>query len=167
MSAPAKFVEFWGPSTWKALHSIAYTAPVSPTIEQQREYVDFFRALGPVLPCPSCSLHYQTHLGEHPVDASSREALVRWVYDLHDSVNRRKGKVSPPRAAVDEHYAGWSAARHAKLAASGRADLALGSSRIEEATAEEARAEVAVLVVLGALLLAAGVFLYLRRRRAA
>jgi hypothetical protein len=165
MSAPARYVEFWGPSTWRAMHSIAYTAPERPSIEEQRQFVDFFRLLGDVLPCPSCRVHYQKYMSEHPIDASSREALVQWVYDLHDSVNKRKGKESPSRAAVDAFYSNWDRARQLKYSASSHAERALGSPRMEDAAAEEMRWDAAAAAVAVAAVAVAGAIWYARRRR--
>lgn len=163
MSAPARYVEFFGPSLWRTMHSVAYTAPEHPTIEQQREYVDFFRALGPVIPCPACAAHYQEYLNKHPIDASSREALVNWMYELHDSVNKRKGKTSPSRAAVDAHYAGWNRARQLKYSASASAERALGSPRIEDAESEEARWDLAAGAVAVAAVVVVGALVYVRK----
>jgi hypothetical protein len=163
MSAPARYVEFFGPSLWRTMHSVAYTAPEHPTIEQQREYVDFFRALGPVIPCPACAAHYQDYLNKNPIDASSREALVNWMYELHDSVNRRKGKTSPSRAAVAAHYAGWNRARQLKYSASASAERALGSPRIEDAESEEARWDLAAGAVAVAAVVVVGALVYARK----
>lgn len=111
MSAPSVWVEFFGPSTWKALHSIAhnYAAdPANPTSEERRDVIDFLRLLEKLLPCPSCRVHYGKWLQSHPIDASTRESLVRWLYDLHSDVNRRSHK---PNISYEEHkrdYSGWT-----------------------------------------------------------
>lgn len=167
MSYPARFVEFFGPALWKSLHSISFSAPEHPSIEEQRNYVDFFRALGPVIPCPACAAHYRAYLEEHPVDASSREALARWVYDLHDFVNQRKNKKSPSFETVRDHYAGWSQTRHAKFATSSARERVLASPMIEDATAEEARVDTAAVALGTGLTLAFGAtayVLYTRRQ---
>lgn len=161
MSYPARFVEFFGPALWKSLHSIAFSAPERPSIEEQRDYVEFFRALGPVIPCPSCAAHYRAYLEAHPVDASSREALARWVYDLHDYVNQRKNKTSPSFEAVRDHYAGWSQARHAKFAATASRERVLASPLIEDATAEEARVDTAAVALGTGVALALGTAVYM------
>jgi hypothetical protein len=114
---PAKFVEFHGPATWKALHSIAFCFAPAPSPEEQRAAVDFFGALRHLLPCEFCREHYAKHLAEHPVDASSGEALARWVYDLHSAVNRRRHVADDLTfEQVREMYTGWSLPRRAELA---------------------------------------------------
>ena len=92
MAYPSRFVEFFGPSTWRAMHAIAFTYPENATPETRMQYIDFFRALGPVIPCPSCSKHYMEYIDKHPIDADSRESLAKWVYELHQDVNRRNKK---------------------------------------------------------------------------
>lgn len=115
MPYPAQFVEFFGPPLWKAMHAIAFTAPESPSFEQQKDYVDFFRSLGPVIPCPSCSKHYQEYIEKNPVETESRESIAKWVYDLHDNVNQRSGKQSPSFEQVKKDYTGWNQDKHTSM----------------------------------------------------
>jgi hypothetical protein len=112
MSYPSRFVEFWGPSTWKTLHSIAWSYAEnenSPTEEEKKDIIDFFMILSKLLPCPSCRKHFSDYMLRHPIDASSRSALVRWLYDLHSDVNIRTKKTAPT-PTFEEHrrdYAQW------------------------------------------------------------
>lgn len=112
---PARYTEFWGPALWKAMHAIAFTYPDKPTPEQRKDYIDFFRTLGPVIPCPSCSTHYQEYLDKNPIDADDTESLAKWVYDLHDDVNKRKGRKSPSFEAIKNDYTGWDNKKHQAL----------------------------------------------------
>jgi len=111
MSYPSKFVEFFGPSTWKTLHSIAWNyaeVPESPTPEEKKDVIDFLRLLEKLLPCPSCGVHFGKYMEKNPINADSRDKLVHWLYDLHSDVNRRYGK---PNITFEEHkndYAGWT-----------------------------------------------------------
>ena len=113
MSYPSRFVEFFGPSTWKTLHSIAWNYAEhedAPTVEEKRDIIDFFRILENLLPCPSCRKHFGVYMLKHPIDASSRSALVRWLFDLHNDVNKRTHKETPV-LTFEEHrtdYAGWN-----------------------------------------------------------
>lgn len=117
---PARFVEFFGPSLWKSIHSIAFTYPHSPTPEHRRQYIDFFRALGPVIPCPSCAIHYQQYLNQNPIDADNRQSLAKWVYDLHDSVNKRNNKEGPSFEEVRNDYNSWDQSKQARFNESAR-----------------------------------------------
>ena len=110
MSYPSKFVEFFGPCTWKTLHSIAFnysTDPFHPTPQEQKAATDLFGSLAQLLPCEKCRSHYKAYLNKHPVDADSREALSQWVYDLHSDVNRRRHVDNVSYTEVKNDYAGW------------------------------------------------------------
>lgn len=80
------------------------------------QYIDFFRALGPVIPCPSCAQHYMGYMEKHPIDADSRESLARWVYDLHEDVNKRSHKTGLTWEQVKSDYTGWNPERARELA---------------------------------------------------
>ncbi len=115
MSYPSRFVEFWGPNTWKTLHSIAWSYAEnenSPTEEEKKDIIDFFVILAKLLPCPSCRTHFSAYMLKHPIDASSRSALVHWLYDLHSDVNIRTKKVNatPTFEQHRKDYAQWGAA---------------------------------------------------------
>lgn len=114
MSYPSRFVEFWGPSTWKTLHSIAWSYAEnenSPTEEEKKDIIDFFMILAKLLPCPSCRTHFSAYMLKHPIDASSRSALVHWLYDLHSDVNVRTKKegATPTFEQHRKDYAQWGA----------------------------------------------------------
>ena len=113
MAYPARFTEFFGPSTWKTLHCVAFTYAEDenkPTVSEKKDIIDFFRMWRKVLPCPACRDHYSRFLRKHPIDASTRDSLTRWLYALHSSVNRRinqtaDGKKYPKRTPTyEEHY---------------------------------------------------------------
>lgn len=115
MSYPSRFVEFFGPSLWKSLQSIAFTFPNDATEEQRKDYIDFFKSVGPVIPCPSCANHYQQYINENPIDAENTDSLARWVYDLHDKVNKKNNKTSPTFEEIKNDYTGWNESEHQKL----------------------------------------------------
>jgi FAD-linked sulfhydryl oxidase len=43
-------------------------------------------------PCSQCSDHFQREVASAPPDVSSRAGLVRWMCELHNSVNKRLGR---------------------------------------------------------------------------
>jgi len=55
-----------------------------------------------LLPCPNCSAHLMGHMQVHPIEPhlGSREQMVQWMIDLHNAVNREKGKPTWSREAV-------------------------------------------------------------------
>lgn len=108
---PAKYVEFFGPSTWRTMHAIAFTYgsdPEHPTPDEHKAAKAFFKSLRELIPCESCRLHYGEYLDRHPLKADNREQLARWVYDLHSDVNRRRGAPNVPYAEVVRDYTGMN-----------------------------------------------------------
>lgn len=105
MTYPSRFTEFFGPNLWKVMHAVSFTYPKTPTDEQAQQYKDFFHSLGDVIPCPGCRVHYKKYLEEHPIKLNNSDALSRWVYDLHDTVNRRNKKSSPSYDEIKDDYA--------------------------------------------------------------
>ncbi len=45
-------------------------------------------------PCPVCGVHLKDYLKEHPIypATESRALLEAYIYELHEAVNKRKGK---------------------------------------------------------------------------
>jgi len=104
MHKPAT-VEFFGPSLWKTLHSVAWTYgndPSQPTTDEKADVTQFFQLIGKVLPCPLCREHYTSYLKTHTIAADNRESLVRWVFDLHNHVNTNKENPTP-KLTWEEH----------------------------------------------------------------
>lgn len=84
----------WGTDLWKTCHRLSLAYPEMPTQKQKQAARSFFSSLGSLLPCPGCRRHYDSYFKQTFRNGSvaSREALVKWVYDLHEEVNRRLGK---------------------------------------------------------------------------
>ncbi len=78
----------WGSLTWFVIHSIAYV--YNPQKDRESYYI-FFNNLGSILPCEECRLHYKEHLNIQELNEAlnSNEALFKWVYDLHNKVNKQ------------------------------------------------------------------------------
>ena len=83
----------WGPAGWTYLHAVTLAYPDPPTDEDKANYGAFFQAVGPTLPCPDCQQNWQEHLAAGPPALESREALVRWLVDLHDRTRISQGKL--------------------------------------------------------------------------
>lgn len=47
------------------------------------------------LPCPVCKKHFSDYYAAHPISDYTRPAVRKWVFDLHQQVNDRHGKVYP------------------------------------------------------------------------
>jgi len=110
-SYPSRFTEFFGPSMWKTLHSIAWNYgadPHTPTETEQKEITDFFNLLTNLIPCPQCRTHYKNYIIEHLIDPSSRVNLTKWLHTLHNDVNRRTGKMELSYEDHSKDYNEWN-----------------------------------------------------------
>jgi len=97
----------WGPAMWHFLHTMSFNYPTAPTPQEQAQYGAFMRSLPDVLPCKYCRENLaKTYLTFPPDDhLTSRAKFSRYVYDLHETVNRMLKKVSGLTfAAVRERY---------------------------------------------------------------
>src|SRR5438309_2304078 len=52
----------WGPHVWKSLHCISFGYPINPSYEKKCQYRDFFKIIGHVLPCSTCSESYNNFI---------------------------------------------------------------------------------------------------------
>ena len=85
----------WGPSMWFTLHIISFNYPVKPTQYQKKEYFNFFKNLGYILPCSYCRLNYKKNIKSVKLDMSvmkNRKTLSIWLYNLHNEINKMLGK---------------------------------------------------------------------------
>jgi len=87
----------WGPSMWHFLHTMSFNYPVTPTPEQKKDYMDFILSLRNVLPCKYCRMNLTNNLATRPLKMchmESRETFSRFIYELHETVNKLLGKNS-------------------------------------------------------------------------
>lgn len=89
----------WGPTVWSALHVLSFAYPERPTPEDRRSALGLVRGVIALLPCEECRRHGAEYLLAKHHDWHSREAFARWVYDFHQSVNRRIGGEARASAA--------------------------------------------------------------------
>mgnify|MGYP001156963247 FL=1 len=86
--------EVWGPSGWRFMHYVALGYPDEPTEHDRMSYKRFYESLVDVLPCQGCANHYKENIANVPIDdhLKDRESLLRWTFDIHNEVNKLKGK---------------------------------------------------------------------------
>ena len=88
----------WGPSMWHTLHTISFNYPVNPDSETKKKYFEFFNSIENILPCKYCRINLKKNMKKVPLKLSTtmknRESLSRWVYNLHEEINRMLGKKS-------------------------------------------------------------------------
>lgn len=87
----------WGPPMWHFLHTMSFNYPVHPSEADKRNYSAFIKSLQHVLPCKYCRINLKTNFKNHPLRAchlANREAFSKYVYELHEIVNKLLGKTS-------------------------------------------------------------------------
>lgn len=87
----------WGPGIWHYLHTMSFNYPVTPTAADKRHYRNFVLNLKYVLPCGKCRKNLANTFKRRPIgmkDMQSRETFSRYVYELHETVNRMLDKRS-------------------------------------------------------------------------
>ena len=87
----------WGPGMWHFLHTMSFNYPVHPTKSQKSQYRNFILNLQHVLPCKHCRDNLTKNFKTFPLrmcDMENRDAFSKYVYRLHEIVNKMLGKSS-------------------------------------------------------------------------
>jgi hypothetical protein len=87
----------WGPAIWHFLHMMSFNYPVNPTPQDKKQYKEFVLNLRNVLPCKYCRINLTNNLKEKPLkmcDMANRETFSRYIYELHETVNKMLHKKS-------------------------------------------------------------------------
>jgi len=87
----------WGPAQWHMLHTISFNYPVNPTSEQKKQYRNYVLSLQNILPCGACRKNLKTNFKHLPLtmkDMESRDTFSRYIYNLHELINRMLKKKS-------------------------------------------------------------------------
>ncbi len=97
MSGDGMLTTIWGPAMWHFLHTMSFNYPVEPSVKQKKQYKQFILSLRNVLPCRYCRENLSKNLkqlnfsNKHMKD---RATFSKFVYDLHELVNKMLGKTS-------------------------------------------------------------------------
>jgi len=87
----------WGPGMWHYLHTMSFNYPVHPSLADKRHYRNFVLSLQYVLPCGKCRKNLAKNFKRLPLnmsDMKSRETFSKYVYELHEVVNKMLNKHS-------------------------------------------------------------------------
>jgi hypothetical protein len=94
-NANGMLTSIWGPSFWHVLHTISVNFPVKPSCDDKQHYKTFIMSLKHVLPCKYCRDNFVLNLKKTPLNTEAlknRENFTKWMYKLHETVNRSLGK---------------------------------------------------------------------------
>lgn len=87
----------WGPSLWHFLHTLSFNYPVSPTKIEMKQYKEFMNSMKNILPCKYCRENLKDYYKRNPLTSKvmkSRDTFSKYVYNLHEDVNKRLKKKS-------------------------------------------------------------------------
>lgn len=87
----------WGPPLWHYLHTMSFNYPVEPSQDDKKHYYDFIKNLQFVLPCKYCRMNLKTNFKQLPLkwsDMKNRETFSRYIYNLHELINKMLNKKS-------------------------------------------------------------------------
>jgi hypothetical protein len=87
----------WGPAQWHMLHTVSFNYPVNPTIKQKHQYRNYVLSMKHILPCAACRKNLKTNFRHLPLNMDvmkSRDTFSRYIYNLHELVNRMLKKKS-------------------------------------------------------------------------
>ena len=87
----------WGHSLWHSLHTISFNYPLRPTKQDKIQYRRFIHQLKYVLPCKYCRLNLKENFKCLPLKhkhMKNRDTFSRYVYDLHELINKMLKKKS-------------------------------------------------------------------------
>ena len=97
ISGDGMLTTVWGPSMWHFLHTMSFNYPVNPSAEDKEHYKAFMLSLVHILPCKYCRQNLANNYKLFPLKASdmaSRDSFSRYVYKLHELVNKLLKKKS-------------------------------------------------------------------------
>jgi hypothetical protein len=93
----------WGPILWNTMHIISLGYPETPDDATQQAAANFYRSLSFLIPCPICRDHYAKLIQMSPPATESKDALIKWVFTIHNEVNKQLGKVEISYDAFMNH----------------------------------------------------------------
>lgn len=87
----------WGPSLWHFLHTMSFNYPMNPSEEEKNNYKNYIINLKNILPCRFCRDNLKKNFKILPITKSvmtNRDSFSRYIYDLHEMINKMLGKKS-------------------------------------------------------------------------
>lgn len=87
----------FGPATWHLLHCMSFNYPKDPSECDKKKYMNFVLSLKDILPCGKCRINLEKNFKNLPLtlkNMESRESFSKYIYELHEVVNKMLGKKS-------------------------------------------------------------------------
>jgi len=107
---------FWGPPLWRTLHTLAEKLgrQTTPMIEadENRYWIQLLKSVSGAMPCALCRNHYEAWRKSNPLElfqplrrVALRDAARKWLWSLHETVNKDRGVTGPMLEQMEEMYA--------------------------------------------------------------
>jgi hypothetical protein len=86
--------EIWGPHYWFFLHSMAFNYPSTPNDTIRKKYYEVLHNFDLFIPHRDVAKYYRHLINKYPLKPylDSKEALVKWVWYIHNKVNTKLEK---------------------------------------------------------------------------
>jgi len=87
----------WGPGLWHYLHTLSFNYPWHPSPQDKHAYKNQILLLEQTLPCKYCRINLKKNFKMTPIlncHMENRDTFSRYVYLLHETVNKMLGKTS-------------------------------------------------------------------------
>ena len=84
----------WGFEAWTFLHIITFNYSLNPNFQEKKNYYQFFKNIGNVLPCSDCQIHYNKIFKYIDIKLflENRYGLIWWLYVIHNLINKKINK---------------------------------------------------------------------------
>lgn len=104
--------ETWGPHLWRLLHSVIEQVDSNAYMLSEKLFILFEVNVPKIIPCEDCRKGYLKFKLANPIQSwrfqasnHARESARVWLWNLHETVNRRLNKpVSPEIKDLPEVY---------------------------------------------------------------
>jgi hypothetical protein len=97
----------WGEPTWLFFHTMAIKVREESFAAVRGGVLNLIYTVCMNLPCPDCSVHAKKYLDSNNLfGVRSKAELKRFLYDFHNSLNRRKSVTTLTYEELDQKYIG-------------------------------------------------------------
>jgi len=69
----------WGPHLWFVMHTMSFNYPKEPTLNDKKDYYNFFYNLTIILPCKECRKHFIDFFERNPI----KNYLISMKFKFH------------------------------------------------------------------------------------
>jgi hypothetical protein len=94
----------WGTYTWILLHWMTSQIQETNFSGERKHMIDMIKDICANLPCPNCREHAGQYLKKVPIEhCQTKEELLSYIYNFHNSVNMRGKKEYQPFSIMEKY----------------------------------------------------------------